>query len=133
MGPSDLSDLEAQVRYHRERLALYHPRTQGAQPPSSARLAAVERGAPGRARARGGVGRGPLADRPAAGRTLGVREREVGEQLRGDRLGEHPCAGLVEVHPIRLADDGVDAVDRHRVAIAVGGEDRARIELAYLT
>jgi hypothetical protein len=45
MGPSDLSDLEAQVRYHRERLALYRARMQGAQPTSSVRLAELERAA----------------------------------------------------------------------------------------
>jgi hypothetical protein len=35
---SDLSDLEAQARYHRERLALYRGRMQGSQPTSASRL-----------------------------------------------------------------------------------------------
>ena len=45
MTPADLSDLEAQVRYHRERLALYRARMQGSHPTSSVRLAELERAA----------------------------------------------------------------------------------------
>jgi hypothetical protein len=40
---SDLSDLEAQARYHRERLALYRARMQGSQPTSASRLRELER------------------------------------------------------------------------------------------
>jgi hypothetical protein len=45
MAPSDLRDLEAQVRYHRDRLALYRARMQGSHPTSSVRLAELERAA----------------------------------------------------------------------------------------
>jgi hypothetical protein len=45
MATPDLSDLEAQVRYHRDRLALYRARMQGAQPSSAVRLAELERAA----------------------------------------------------------------------------------------
>jgi hypothetical protein len=45
MTPSDLSDLEAQVRYHRDRLALYRARMQGSHPTSSVRLAELEHAA----------------------------------------------------------------------------------------
>ena len=39
----DLADLEAQARYHRDRLALYRARVQGPHPTSSTRLAELER------------------------------------------------------------------------------------------
>jgi hypothetical protein len=42
---TDLEDLAAQARYHRERLALYRARMQGAHPTSAARLAELERAA----------------------------------------------------------------------------------------
>ena len=42
---SDLSDLEAQARYHRERLALYRARMQGSHPTSAARLDELVRAA----------------------------------------------------------------------------------------
>jgi len=42
---SDLSDLEAQARYHRERLALYRGRMQGSQPTSASRLRELENAA----------------------------------------------------------------------------------------
>jgi hypothetical protein len=42
---ADLSDLEAQARYHGERLALYRARMQGSQPTSAVRLAELERAA----------------------------------------------------------------------------------------
>jgi hypothetical protein len=46
MQPSrELSDLEAQARYHRDRLALYRARLQGPHPTSLARLAELERAA----------------------------------------------------------------------------------------
>jgi hypothetical protein len=45
MADADLSDLEAQVRYHRDRLALYRARMQGSQPTSSVRLAELEHAA----------------------------------------------------------------------------------------
>jgi hypothetical protein len=45
MTQTDLRDLEAQVRYHRERLALYRARMQGSHPTSSVRLAELERAA----------------------------------------------------------------------------------------
>jgi hypothetical protein len=41
----DLSDLEAQARYHRDRLALYRARIQGSQPTSLGRLRELERAA----------------------------------------------------------------------------------------
>jgi hypothetical protein len=41
----DLSDLEAQARYHRDRLALYRARMQGAQPTSVHRLEELQRAA----------------------------------------------------------------------------------------
>jgi hypothetical protein len=45
MQPSraELSDLEAQARYHRERLALYRARMQGSHPTSVGRLTELER------------------------------------------------------------------------------------------
>ena len=45
MAPSEFSDLEAQVRYHRDRLALYRARMQGSHPTSAVRLAELERAA----------------------------------------------------------------------------------------
>jgi hypothetical protein len=45
MASSDFSDLEAQVRYHRDRLALYRARMQGPQPTSAVRLAELEHAA----------------------------------------------------------------------------------------
>ncbi len=39
----DLTDLEAQARYHRDRLALYRARMQGPHPTSAVRLAELER------------------------------------------------------------------------------------------
>jgi hypothetical protein len=42
---TDLSDLEAQARYHQERLALYRARMQGSHPTSALRLAELERAA----------------------------------------------------------------------------------------
>jgi hypothetical protein len=42
---TDLSDLEAQAQYHRERLALYRARMQGTQPASVSRLRELERAA----------------------------------------------------------------------------------------
>jgi hypothetical protein len=42
---ADLSDLEAQARYHRDRLALYRARMQGAHPTSTGRLAELEKAA----------------------------------------------------------------------------------------
>ena len=42
---TDLSDLEAQARYHRERLALYRARMQGSHPTSTGRLRELERAA----------------------------------------------------------------------------------------
>ena len=44
-APADLSDLEAQARYHRDRLALYRARMHGSHATSSARLAELERAA----------------------------------------------------------------------------------------
>ena len=41
----DLSDLEAQARYHRDRLALYRARMQGSHPTSALRLRELERAA----------------------------------------------------------------------------------------
>jgi hypothetical protein len=41
----DLGDLEAQARYHGERLALYRARIQGPRPTSLARLRELERAA----------------------------------------------------------------------------------------
>jgi hypothetical protein len=41
----DLSDLEAQARYHHERLALYRARMQGSHATSAIRLAELERAA----------------------------------------------------------------------------------------
>jgi hypothetical protein len=43
--PPDLSDLEAQARYHRDRLALYRARMHGAHPTSLGRLAELEKAA----------------------------------------------------------------------------------------
>jgi hypothetical protein len=45
MTRPDLSDLEAQVRYHRDRLALYRARMQGSRPTSAVRLAELEHAA----------------------------------------------------------------------------------------
>jgi|1185.fasta_scaffold14804_2 hypothetical protein len=42
---ADLSDLEAQAQYHRERLALYRARMHGAHPTSMSRLRELERAA----------------------------------------------------------------------------------------
>jgi hypothetical protein len=42
---ADLSDLEAQARYHRDRLALYRARMQGGHPTSTTRLAELEKAA----------------------------------------------------------------------------------------
>jgi hypothetical protein len=42
---ADLSDLEAQARYHRDRLALYRARVQGSHPTSTVRLRELERAA----------------------------------------------------------------------------------------
>lgn len=42
---ADLSDLEAQARYHAERLALYRARMQGSQPTSAGRLEELSRAA----------------------------------------------------------------------------------------
>jgi hypothetical protein len=44
-APADLGDLEAQARYHRDRLALYRARMQGSSPTSTMRLAELERAA----------------------------------------------------------------------------------------
>jgi hypothetical protein len=44
MAP-DLSDLQAQARYHRDRLALYRARMQGSHPTSSVRLRELEQAA----------------------------------------------------------------------------------------
>jgi len=42
-NPTDLSELEAQARYHRDRLALYRARMHGAHPTSVGRLEELER------------------------------------------------------------------------------------------
>jgi hypothetical protein len=42
---NDLSDLEAQARYHGERLALYRARMHGSQPTSASRLRELEHAA----------------------------------------------------------------------------------------
>jgi hypothetical protein len=42
---AELSDLEAQARYHRDRLALYRARMQGSHPTSSVRLRELEQAA----------------------------------------------------------------------------------------
>jgi hypothetical protein len=42
---ADLSDLEAQARYHGERLALYRARMHGSHPTSAGRLRELERAA----------------------------------------------------------------------------------------
>ena len=42
---ADLSELEAQAHYHRERLALYRARMQGSHPTSTVRLRELERAA----------------------------------------------------------------------------------------
>jgi hypothetical protein len=39
----DLTDLEDQARYHRDRAALYRARTHGSKPTSAARLEELER------------------------------------------------------------------------------------------
>jgi hypothetical protein len=44
-GVADLSDLEAQARYHAQRLALYRARIQGSHPTSAARLDELQRAA----------------------------------------------------------------------------------------
>jgi hypothetical protein len=44
-APPDLADIEAQARYHRDRLALYRARMQGSHPTSVARLRELERAA----------------------------------------------------------------------------------------
>ena len=41
-APADLGDIEAQARYHRDRLALYRARMQGSHPTSMVRLGELE-------------------------------------------------------------------------------------------
>jgi hypothetical protein len=43
--PADLGDIEAQARYHRDRLALYRARIHGSHPTSIVRLRELERAA----------------------------------------------------------------------------------------
>ena len=43
IAPPDLAQLEAEERYHRERLALYRARSYGPRPTSPARLRELDR------------------------------------------------------------------------------------------
>ena len=45
VAPPDVSDLEDQARYHRDRLALYRARMHGAKPTSVGRLEELQRAA----------------------------------------------------------------------------------------
>jgi hypothetical protein len=109
-----IEELEAEARYHRERLALYRAKTYGAQPTSADRLHKLERAsdyADQRLRRARAVRRGPAGRAPGA----------VGEVAMSKQLGGNE--DWIKREMGRIPTKGAMAAERASAGLGTSGDD----------